>query len=61
MKNKTKILLLIAVLFCATFSFGQVVPPPLPPPPPGGLPIDGGILFLLISGLFLGIYKLKKN
>jgi len=60
-KNKTKIVLLIAVLLCTTISFGQIVPPPIPPPPPPGLPIDGGVLFLLISGVFLGIYKLKKN
>jgi len=46
-KNKTKIVLLIAVLLCTTISFGQIVPPPIPPPP--GLPIDGGVLFFLIS------------
>jgi hypothetical protein len=59
-KNKTKILLL-AVVFCTTFTFGQIVPPPMPPPPPPGLPIDGGILFLFISGILFGVKKLKKN
>lgn len=59
--NKTKILLFVAVLFCTTFSFGQIVPPPVPPPPPPGLPIDGGLLFLFISGILLGVKKLKKN
>ena len=33
---------------------------PLPPPPPG-LPIDGGILFLAISGIAFGVYKLKRK
>ena len=60
MKNKIKILLIIAVL-CTTFTYGQAFPPPIPPPPPPGLPIDGGILFLLISGIILGIKKLKKS
>lgn len=60
MKNKTKILLFIAVLFTA-LTFGQAVPPPIPPPPPPGLPIDGGILFLVASGIILGVKKLKKN
>ncbi len=32
--------------------------PPLPPPPPG-LPIDGGLLFLLIAGVAYGVKKIK--
>lgn len=61
-KNKTKILLfVVVVVLCTTFSFGQTVPPPVPPPPPPGLPIDGGILFLFISGILFGVKKLKKN
>ncbi|MFN0728263.1 PID-CTERM protein-sorting domain-containing protein [Polaribacter gochangensis] len=60
MKNKTKILLFV-VVFCTTFTYAQMVPPPVPPPPPPGLPIDGGILFLIISGILLGVTKLKKN
>ena len=41
--------------------------PPLPSrprqssAPPVGLPIDGGITFLLISGLAFGVYKLKSK
>lgn len=48
---------------CSTYTFGQVVPPPIPPPPPPppGLPIDGGLLFLFISGIILGVKKLKRN
>ena len=30
-------------------------------PPPPGLPIDGGILFLAISGIAFGVYKLKRK
>ena len=41
--------------------------PPLPSrprqssAPPVDLPIDGGITFLLISGLAFGVYKLKSK
>lgn len=31
-----------------------------PPPPPPGLPIDGGLLFLLIAGIVYGVKKLKN-
>ena len=54
-------MLFFVVLFCTTFSFGQIVPPPIPPPPPPGLPIDGGVVLLFISGILLGVNKLKKN
>jgi hypothetical protein len=62
MKFKSKILL-FAIIICSTYTFGQVVPPPIPPPPPPppGLPIDGGLLFLFISGIILGVKKLKRN
>jgi hypothetical protein len=60
MKCKSKILL-FAIIMCSTYTFGQVVPPPIPPPPPPGLPIDGGLLFLFISGIILGVKKLKRN
>jgi hypothetical protein len=29
------------------------------PPPPPGLPIDGGLLFLLIAGVAYGVKKIK--
>ena len=41
---------------------GAAPPPPMPPPPPG-LPIDGGVIALLIVALFYGaikIYRLSK-
>jgi len=52
-------------VFITVFAFAisinaQIVPPPIPPPPPPGLPIDGGLFFLLISGLAYGAKKLKK-
>ena len=31
------------------------------PPPPVGLPIDGGLSLLLVSGLAYGIYELKRK
>ncbi len=30
-------------------------------PPPPGLPIDGGLSFLLASGVIYGIYSLKRK
>jgi hypothetical protein len=38
--------------------------PPLPKPatvPSPGLPISGGIMYLLASGVALGVYTLKKK
>ena len=32
---------------------------PPPPPTPPGLPIDGGLLFLLIAGVAYGVKKIK--
>jgi len=41
--------------------FAQAVPPPIPPPPPPGLPIDGGISFLIIVATLLGVRKYKDS
>jgi len=56
-----KIILLIAFLFVALAGIAQAVPPPVPPPPPPGLPIDGGVLFLLIAGMAYGVKTIRKN
>ena len=56
MKKKTYLALLV-MLLVAYISRGQVVPPPTPPPPPPGLPIDGGLVFLIASGILYGIKK----
>ena len=61
MTQKIFTLLLIFSLFFASPITGQAVPPPIPPPPPPGLPIDGGVLFLFVSGLIYGIKKIKKG
>jgi hypothetical protein len=58
MKKKTILTALVVAFLSAVHVFGQAVPPPIPP---AGLPIDGGILFLLISGILFGVKKLKKN
>ena len=36
-------------------------PPCRPPNPPGLAPIDGGVLFLLVSGLALGVSSLRRK
>lgn len=41
--------------------FIQHVPPPTPPPPPPGLPIDKGVVALLVIGVIYGILILKTN
>lgn len=59
MKKKTYLALILVLVFTYAVS-GQVVPPPAPPPPPPGLPVDGGLLLLLLSGLIYGVKKVKK-
>lgn len=58
--KKIKLIVLFIVFLSVQSVSGQIVPPPAPPPPPPGLPVDGGIAFLLISGLFYGVKKLKQ-
>ena len=58
MKNKKYILSSIFILVVAV-SVAQVPPGAPPPPPPRSLPIDGGLLFLVISAILFGIKKLK--
>ena len=60
MKRKITLTVLLVVLL-TTYTFGQAVPPPIPPPPPPGLPIDSGIIYLLLAGIALGVKKLRKN
>lgn len=35
-------------------------PPPSTPPPPPGLPLDGGLIVLIVLGIFYGFYKWKN-
>lgn len=50
---------LFVLLYTCNYLFAQGPGPP-PPPPPPGLPIDGGILLLVVSGAVYGINKLRK-
>ncbi|WP_252191134.1 PID-CTERM protein-sorting domain-containing protein [Polaribacter sp. Q13] len=38
----------------------QNVPRPAGPPPPPGLAIDGGLIFLVVSGIIYGVKKVKN-
>lgn len=58
---KTTILNLIALLSgLTTFAASPGVPPPPTTPPPPGLPIDGGIIILLIIAIFYSFYLFNK-
>ena len=56
--NKQKaFFLVLALLFTVPALFAvQELPPPAPLGPPG-LPVDGGVLALLVAGLFYGVKK----
>ncbi|MEO9571398.1 MAG: hypothetical protein ABJH82_08820 [Polaribacter sp.] len=59
MREKKYLALLIMLLITCVAS-GQIVPPSIPPPPPPGLPIDSGLIFLIISGVLYGLRKTKN-
>ncbi|WP_158841110.1 PID-CTERM protein-sorting domain-containing protein [Polaribacter sp. L3A8] len=59
MKNK-RYFALIIMLAITSIGIAQG-PPGLGPPSPPGLPIDGGLLFLVISGVLYGVKKKFKN
>ena len=58
-KNMLASIALFLVSF-ASMAQGATPPPPSPPPPPG-LPIDGGIIALLVVALIYGVYKINKT
>ena len=53
-----KIVAIILLLLFPLITTAQGPPPP-PPPPPPGLPIDSGIVYLLLLGVAFGIRKVK--
>jgi len=55
--KKRDLLTLVIVVCYSLMANGQAVPPPIPPPPPPGLPIDVGVIFLAIAGIFYGVKK----
>ena len=59
MKEK-KYLAFFIMLALTYVASGQIVPPPAPPPPPPGLPIDGGLVFLAITGILYAIKKVRN-
>ncbi|WP_290698312.1 PID-CTERM protein-sorting domain-containing protein [Lacinutrix sp.] len=56
-QNKKIIASILFVLISFVCS-AQMPPPPQPPPGPVGLPIDSGILLLLVAGVLYGIFKM---
>ncbi len=53
--SKKTLVVFICLVLNVELIFGQ------PPPPPPGLPIDGGLGFLLLSGVIYGIYQSLKR
>jgi hypothetical protein len=61
-QNRFRVLILsTCFLFISFFAYSQKGPPPPAPPPNPGLPIDGGVIYLLIAGAAYGVSKLKKS
>ena len=59
-KNKNILLLIALLLLVVPAVFAQT--PPAPQQPPPQLPVDGGLVALVVAGLFYGIKKsLKKK
>lgn len=58
--------LCFSFMLIVTMAYAKKKGPPEPelanaPPPPPGLPIDGGLSLLLVSGVAYGIYALKRK
>lgn len=57
---KFNLLVLLLLTMSSVVSAAPGDPPPPTPPPPPGAPIDNGIIYLVIIGLFYGVYILKR-
>jgi len=62
-KNIKILLIIVVVVFITTPSvYAQLLPPaPQSPQGPPQLPVDGGVLALLVAGLFYGVKKSFKK
>ena len=61
MKLKRIIYCLIVMLMSTIDLLAQGPPGPGPPPPHPELPIDGGIVYLLLGGILFGAYHIKRK
>ena len=70
MKNKFNIIVLTFSILISVVGYSQKAPPTPPPsgkpalpaPHPGDeVPIDGGLSYLLLSGVLYGVYELRKR
>ncbi len=53
---------MLFMFFNLILAQAQTPPPPPPPlPPPPGLPVDNGIMFLIVAALIYGVYKVIKH
>ncbi|NEW79855.1 MAG: hypothetical protein GZ086_10620 [Gelidibacter sp.] len=65
--KKVKVFLLsFCFMLISVVAYSKKKPPTpeeggAPPPPPPGLPIDGGLSLLLVSGVAYGIYELRRK
>ena len=60
--KKITLNIVFLIFFCAFFVCGELIAQGTPgntPPPPVGLPIDGGLILLFISGVVLGVSKIQ--
>ena len=62
-RKKVRIILLsFSFMLICLVAYAEIPPtPPQSAPPPPGLPIDGGLSLLLISGVAYGIFELKRK
>ncbi|MGB6269730.1 MAG: hypothetical protein WBF67_12055 [Olleya sp.] len=62
MKKNKKIITLVLSLLISIVGVAQIVTPPPPQqPPPVGLPIDNGVVLLVVLGVIYGGYKIISS